>query len=75
MYVWPSGESDCVMHESLDIAMDYLLRTGQAVFFREVQAKAAETIVSAWHKGMRNRLKLANCAIHAIEQERSLGEH
>ena len=44
MYPWPFGDFDNVMDESLDIAMDYLIRTGQAVKFREAQTAAANAI-------------------------------
>jgi hypothetical protein len=36
MFPWPFGEFDNVMDEALDIAMDYLIGTDQAVKFREV---------------------------------------
>ena len=67
MYPWRFGEFDNVMDESLDIAMDYLIRTGQAVRFREAQACAAEAIARAGKAGVRSRLKLTNLAIKAVE--------
>jgi hypothetical protein len=45
MYPWPIGDFDNAMDEALDIAMDYLERTGQAVKFTEVQRAAAMAIV------------------------------
>jgi hypothetical protein len=69
MYPWPFGDLDNVMDESLDIAMDYLIRTGQAVKFREAQTAAANAIASAWRAGVRNRVKLTNLAIRAVEQK------
>ena len=48
MYPWPIGDFDYAMDEALDIAMDYLERTGQAVKFTEVQRAAAMAIVAAW---------------------------
>jgi hypothetical protein len=69
MYPWRFGEFDCVMDESLDIAMDYLIRTGQAVKFREAQACAADAIAYAWKAGVRSRLKLSNLAITAVENK------
>jgi hypothetical protein len=48
--------------------MDYLIRTGQAVKFREAQTAAANAIASAWRAGVRNRVKLTNLAIRAVEQ-------
>jgi hypothetical protein len=67
MYPWQFGEFDNVMDESLDIAMDYLIRTGQAVKFRETQECAAYAIACAWRAGVRSRLKLSNLAIRAVE--------
>jgi hypothetical protein len=68
MYPWRFGEFDNVMDESLDIAMDYLTRTGQAVKFKETQDRAACAIACAWRAGMRSRLKLSNLAIRAVEK-------
>jgi hypothetical protein len=72
MYPWPFGDFDFVMDEALDIAMDYLIRTGQAVKFRETQATAANAIASAWKSGVRNRMRLSNLAIRAVEQQEML---
>ena len=51
MYAWPHGDFDNVMDEALDIAMDYLIRTDQAVNFREAQTLAANAIANAWRAG------------------------
>ncbi|WP_029587034.1 hypothetical protein [Bradyrhizobium sp. URHD0069] len=67
MYPWPIGDFDYVMDEALDIAMDYLERTGQAAKFAEVQRAAAMAIVAAWKAGVRHRIKLASIAIKAVE--------
>jgi hypothetical protein len=72
MYPWPFGDFDCVMDEALDIAMDYLIKTGQAEKFRETQATAANAIASAWRLGVRNRVRLSNLAIRAVEQQETL---
>jgi hypothetical protein len=69
MYPWPFGAFDNVMDEALDIAMDYLLRTGQATKFRETQATAAYAIAIAWRAGVKNRLRLINIAIMAVEEK------
>jgi hypothetical protein len=69
MYPWPIGDFDNAMDEALDIAMDYLERTGQAVKFTEVQRAAAVAIVTAWNMGVRHRIKLAHVAIKAVEQK------
>jgi hypothetical protein len=46
------------MDDALNIAIDYLIRTGQAVKFREAQVEAAQAIAIAWRSGVRNRLRL-----------------
>jgi hypothetical protein len=69
MYPWPIDDFDYVMDQALDIAMDYLERTEQAVKFIEVQRVAATAIVTAWKMGVRHRLRLANIAIKAVERK------
>ena len=69
MYPWPVGDFDYAMDEALDIAMDYLERTEQAVKFIEVQRVAAMAIVAAWKMGVRHRVRLANIAIKAVERK------
>lgn len=69
MYPWPIGDFDNAMDEALDIAMDYLERTEQAVKFIEVQRVAAMAIVAAWKGGVRHRIKLAHVAIKAVERK------
>jgi hypothetical protein len=64
MYPWPA---DDVMNEALEIAMNYLSRTGHAVKFMAVQNVAVETIIAAWQAGVTHKIKLANCAIRAVE--------
>jgi hypothetical protein len=72
MYPWPFGDFDFVMDEALDIAMDYLIKTGQAVNFRETQGTAANAIASAWRAGVRSRVRLSNLAIRSVEQQETL---
>jgi hypothetical protein len=69
MYPWPVGDFDYAMDEALDIAMDYLERTEQAVKFIEVQHVAAMAIVAAWKMGVRHRVRLANIAIKVVERK------
>jgi hypothetical protein len=67
MYPWPFGEFDNVMDDALHIAMDYLIRTDQAVNFREVQTLAATAIADAWRAGVRKRrFMLHDAAFMAI---------
>ena len=70
MYPWRFGEFDNVMDDALNIAMDYLIRTDQAVKFREAQTLAASAIADAWRAGVRSRMRLTNVAIRAVELKR-----
>jgi hypothetical protein len=69
MYPWPLGEYDNAMDVALEIAMDYLDRTGQAVRFNEVQSTAAMAIAVAWKVGVRHPIKLADVAIKSVESK------
>jgi hypothetical protein len=64
MYPWPV---DYVMNEALEIAMNYLSRTGQTDNFMAVQNAAAEAIMAAWQGGVRHKIRLADYAIRAVE--------
>jgi hypothetical protein len=46
MYPLPVGNVDYAMDDALDIAMNYLMLTGNAVLFKEAQATAARAIVT-----------------------------
>jgi hypothetical protein len=70
---FPFGDFDSVMDDAL-IAMDYLMRTGQAVKFQEAQEVAAHAIEVAWRSQVRNRLRLSNLAIRAVEQREDFTE-
>jgi hypothetical protein len=74
MYPWPTGEFDNIMDVALEIALDYLDRTGQAAMFGEAQTTAATAIAAAWKMGVRHRIKLANIGIKAVEQKRVSAE-
>ncbi len=74
MYPWPTGEFDNIMDVALEIALDYLDRTGQAAMFGEAQTTAATAIAAAWKMGVRHRIKLANIAIKEVEQKRKTAE-
>jgi hypothetical protein len=71
MYPWPIGNFDYVMDDALDIALNYLTLTGQAVTFQEVQSTAATAIAAAWRRGVRHRIRLANAAIKAVEGQKT----
>ena len=66
---WPIGDFDYKTDEALDIVLNYLEYTGQAVNIIEVQRAAAVAIVTAWKTGVRHRIKLAHVAIKAVEQK------
>jgi hypothetical protein len=70
MYPWPTGEFDNVMDVALEIALDYLDRTGQAAMLGETQSTAANAIVSAWKRGVRHPIKLADIAIKRSNERR-----
>ena len=73
-YSWPIQEVDRRMDEALDIALDYLERTGQAYPFSTTQKVCANTIVLSWRRGTRHRIRLANDAINAIEKKQIAAE-
>jgi hypothetical protein len=60
---------DKLVADALDIAMDYLERTGQAEDFGYVQAVAMGAILQAFLDGVHHRIALANKAIKAIEKK------
>jgi hypothetical protein len=75
LYPWPLHSADqVVLSDALEIAMDYLEATGQAVSYPEVQHKVADAIVRAWRAGMRHQIRLANSGILAIERETPRGQ-
>jgi hypothetical protein len=69
MYPWPTGDFDNVMDVALDIAMNYLDLTGQAVMYEEVRSTAAMAITDAWKIGVRHRIRLAHIAIKVVEHK------
>ena len=69
MYPWPTGDFDNAMDVALDIAMNYLDLTGQAVMFEEVLSTAAMAITDAWKIGVRHRIRLAHIAIKVVEHK------
>lgn len=67
LYPWPIDTDSRLLGTALEIAMDYLERTGQGEPFTEVQNIAAATILTAWKAGMRHVIRLANCGIVAVQ--------
>jgi hypothetical protein len=65
LYPWPVAYP--LLDEALQIAMDYLEWTGQAGEYTKVQSQAAHEIMARWRAGVRHKLRLANYAIVAVE--------
>jgi hypothetical protein len=66
-YRWPMTNASGVLQEALEIATAYLEYTGQAARVSEVESLCAAVILAAWRSGIRHRIKLADCAINAVE--------
>jgi hypothetical protein len=58
---------DPALTEALLIALDYLKATGQAIG-HDTEQLVAGAILSAWLKGTRHRIRLANAGIVAGER-------
>jgi hypothetical protein len=58
------------LEDALDIAMDYLERTGQAFPLSQTERFCGQVIFEEWATGRRHRVWLANRAIGAVEQAR-----
>ena len=56
LYLRPIADADIVLDEALDIALDYLEFTNQAVRFSETQSKCAGVILHAWRAGVKHGL-------------------
>jgi hypothetical protein len=54
---------------ALDIAMDYLERTGQATDYCETQSKVKSAIIGGWRNGVSHHIRLANIGIKAVEHQ------
>ena len=68
-YVFPVPQvSD--LEDALDIAMDYLERTGQSFPLPQTERFCGQVIFEEWATGRRHRVWLANRAIGAVEQAR-----
>ena len=61
-----------ILQEALDIALDYLEFTGRAFHYAQT---GAQIILNAWREGTSHRIKLADCAIVAIEKKQRPNEH
>ena len=67
-YEWPLRCPDPALQESLEIALDYLQRTGQAGARDGTDRVVAAAIMDAWSHSVRHPLRLANAGILAVEQ-------
>jgi hypothetical protein len=54
---------------ALDIAMDYLDRTGQAPAYWEAQSRVMSAILVGWKNGVSHHIRLANIGIRTVEQQ------
>ena len=68
MYPLPQLATNSVLIEALNIAMDYLMLTGQADDYTNVQYRVVAAIIAAYRRGATHRIALANKAIVTIEQ-------
>lgn len=71
LYPWPLTELHTTLNESLEIAMDYLVGTGQAHPYSATQVKAADAILAAWRAGAHHPIRLANVGIMAVQRARA----
>jgi hypothetical protein len=65
--------SDAVLDDALDAAMNYLKYAG-AADLNEIEEICAVIITIAHERGERDSIKLANCAINAVEKPIEDGE-
>jgi len=65
--------SDAVLDDALDAAMKYLEYAGSANL-DEIEEICAMIIMVAYGRGERDCVKLANCAINAVERPIEDGE-
>ena len=69
---WPLSETSPespAFEGALDIAMEYLEQTGQALNYVYISRLAARTIEREWYRGVRHKIALANAAIVVVESE------
>ena len=72
IYPWPTEDPDGELQSALDIALDYLGFTGQAYPYSTTERVCAYIILAAWRAGARHKIRLANCAILAIEKKQPI---
>jgi len=66
---WPLSETNPTLEEALDIALEYLEQTGQALNYVYISRFAARTIKAEWDRGVHHKIALANAAIVEVESE------
>ncbi len=71
LHPWPLNEAHATLNESLEIALDYLVGTGQAHPYSETQVRTADAILLAWRAGARHPIRLANVGIMAVQRARA----
>jgi len=70
---FPITEVNPDLCEAMSIAMGYVRGTGLAGKFVNPEALVATAITSAWRRGMRHPIALANAGILCAEQTANLG--
>jgi hypothetical protein len=70
-HAWPLNETRPSLEEPLNIALQYLEQTGQALNYVYVSELAAKSIRAASDRGVTHKIALANAAIVAVEAEMS----
>lgn len=65
---WPLRCPDPALQEALEIALDYLQRTGQAEPRDGTDRVVSDAILDAWSHSVKHPLRLANAGILAVEQ-------
>ena len=68
-HVWPLNERNPALEEPLNIALQYLEQTGQALNYVYISRFAARTIKAEWDRGVHHKIALANAAIVEVESE------
>jgi hypothetical protein len=63
------NETNPTLEEALEIALEYLEQTGQALNYVFISRFAARTIKTEWDEGVHHKIALANAAIVAVESE------
>jgi hypothetical protein len=64
---WPADTDIPLLDNALQIAMGYLVQTGQADDYAGIEHVVALVLLKSWRGGARHPVRLANDAIWSIE--------